>query len=172
MTSVPKVIVRVLVVATLALGLVAGLYPGRLELAARIYALVVAAAALWLVLAALRRAYPPTRPVVPLEARRGTATAQPLPPTLHRLEQACVLGAARSFDFHYRLRPRLREIAAGRLLARRGILMDTSSDAARRALGDETWGLLRADLPAPEDRLAPGVQAAELRRVVESLEAL
>jgi hypothetical protein len=79
---------------------------------------------------------------------------------------------ARSFDFHYRLRPRLREIASARLSSRRGILLDASPDAARSALGDETWELLRADRPAPEDRRAPGLATTELRAVVDSLEAL
>lgn len=172
MSSERRFAVRILVPATIALGLVAGLLPGRLDLVARIYALVVAGVTLLLVLAALRRAYPPAAPLHVAAGRGGAASAAQLPPTLHRLEQACVLGAARSFDFHYRLRPRLREIASARLSSRRGILMDTGPDAARSALGDRTWELLRADRPAPEDRRAPGLATAELRAVVESLEAL
>lgn len=167
-----RITVRVLVAATLALVLVAGLLPGRLEVATRIYALLVAGVALWLVLSALRRAYPPAASLSRAAGRRRAAPDRQMPPTLHRLEQACVLGAARSFDFHYRLRPRLREIAAVRLLARRGIVLDAGPEAARRALGDGPWELLRADRRPPEDRLAPGIASSELRSLVESLESL
>lgn len=161
---------RALVLATIGLLLVAGLLPGKLELATRVYALVIAGTALAISLAVLLRAYPPERPLH--AARRDAAAARALPPTLVRLEQACVLGIARSFDFHYRLRPRLREIAEARLSARRGVLLDASPDAARRILGGEAWELLRADRPPPEDRLGRGVPAAQLRSLVERLEDL
>ena len=161
---------RALVLATIGLLLVAGLLPGELELAARIYALVVAAAVLGVALAALRRAYPPAAPLRAM--RTGGGAVRTHPPTLLRLEQACVLGIARSFDFHYRLRPRLREIAAARLAARHGVILDAKPEAARRILGDEAWELVRADRPAPEDRLARGVPAGELRSLVEKLEGL
>ena len=94
------------------------------------------------------------------------------PPTLLRLEQACALGVARSFDLHYRVRPRLREIAAPLLATRRGVTLDGDRDAARNILGEETWELVRADRPLPEDRLASGIPVATLREVVESLERL
>ena len=161
---------RALVLATLGLLLVAGLLPGKLELAVRIYALVIAGAALMISLAHLRRAYPPVRPL--RATRKRAQAARTLPSTLVRLEQACVLGIARSFDFHYRLRPRLREMAEARLAARRGVLLDASPDAARLILGDEAWELVRADRLPPEDRLAHGVPADELRSLVERLEGL
>jgi hypothetical protein len=162
---------KVLALPTLALGLVAWLVPGRIELAARIYALVLAATTLALVLAALRRSFPPAAPIrpAPLRDRSGRAAS---PPTLVRLEQACALGAARSFDLHHRLRPRLREIAAPLLSIRRGIPIDESPDAARLVLGEETWELVRPDRPLPADRRAPGIPLATLRTVVESLERL
>src|SRR5262249_57800440 len=54
---------KVLALPTLALGFVAGSLPGRLGIAAPIYPPVLAATALGVTLAALRRAYPPARPL-------------------------------------------------------------------------------------------------------------
>jgi hypothetical protein len=162
---------RVLALATIALVFVAGLVPGRLELAARIYALVLAATVLGIMLAALRRAYPPATP--PRQASRGgSGDRQIHPPTLVRLERACMLGIARSFDLHHRVRPLLREIAVPLLSVRRGISLDDSPHAAQRALGEKTWELVRPDRPPPRDRHASGISGTSLRSVVESLERL
>ena len=162
---------KVLALPTLALALVAMSLPGRIDLATRVYALLVAAAALWLGLSALRRAYPRETPLRPRAGRRGNERPLP-PPTLVRLEQACALGLTRSFDLHLRIRPRLREIAATLLATRRGVSLDGNPDAARRLLGNEAWELVRADRPVPENRLGPGIPAATLRRVVQRLESL
>ncbi len=82
------------------------------------------------------------------------------------------LGASSSYDLHYRLRPTLRETAAGLLAVRRGITLDREPERARAALGEETWQLVRRDREPPEDRVARGLDAVRLRAVVESLEAL
>jgi hypothetical protein len=162
---------KVLALPTLALVIAAAWVPGKLELVARVYALVLAAVVLAVALAALRRAYPPATPLAASASRRpGTRSASP--PTLLRLEQACALGVARSFDLHYRVRPRLLEIAVPLLALRRGISLDRDPDAARRALGETTWDLVRPDRTPPDDRLAPGIPVAELRDVVASLERL
>jgi hypothetical protein len=162
---------RVLAFPTLALLFVAAAIPGKLGVAARVYSLLLAATVLGVALAALRRSYPPSTPLQLAATRRASARPLP-PPTLLRLEQACALGVARSFDLHYRVRPRLREIAAPLLAIRRGVTLDGDRDAARNILGEETWGLVRADRPPPEDRLASGIPVATLREVVESLERL
>jgi hypothetical protein len=155
-----------LIPATLALGFVAVLLPGRLVLAARIYALVVCGIALLAALRALRSAYPsPQR----RRARRGAARRR-APASLARLEDETALGIAGAFDLHHRLRPRLRAIAAGVLETRAHASLDGDPGRAREVLGEETWSLLRADRPPPEDRLARGLPVDELRRVVESLE--
>jgi hypothetical protein len=159
---------RMLIPATVALGFVAVLLPGRLALAARIYALVVCGIALLAALRALRNAYPPTPPR--RRNRRGEADRRNAPAGLARLEDETALGVAGSFDLHHRLRPRLRAIAADVLEARRHVSLDGDPRVARELLGEETWNLLRADRPPPEDRLARGVPVAELRRIVESLE--
>lgn len=161
---------RALAVPTAVLAAVVAFAPGRVELAVRVYALVLAAAVLVLALAALRRAYPRTRP---LRAKTRAAPPRPRPPTLlARMEHEAALGVASSFDLHHRLRPRLRSLASELLAARRGILLDRDPERARSALGDPTWGLVRADRPAPDDRLARGIPISDLRAVVESLERI
>ena len=159
---------RALVVPTVALAVVVWLVPGRLPLAIRIYALVVCAAALALALGALRRSYPPARPLHP-PRKRKSAGRRP-PSSLGRIEHEAALGVAGAFDLHFRLVPRIRSIAAGLLASRRRLALDADPDAARRILSDETWELVREGRPTPEDRLARGLPAADLRRVVESLE--
>ena len=66
----------------------------------------------------------------------------------------------------------LRRTASELLRARRGIDLDADPEAARRALGDETWELLRPDREPPEERFGRGLELASLRSVVGSLEAL
>ena len=158
---------RLLVIPTLALAAVVGFLPGRVGLAVRIYALVLCAVALWLALAALRRAYPVSSPLRP-KARVDRATRRP--PSLARLEHEVAIGVAGVSDLQRRLVPRLRSIAGGLLLTRRRISLDGDPDAARAAVGDETWELVRRDRRAPEDRLARGVARDSLGRVVDSLE--
>jgi hypothetical protein len=160
--------VRLVVVPTIALGIVAAFIPGRLGLAVRIYALVVCGAALALALTALRTAYPAE---TPLRRRPHAASSERQPPSgLGRIEHEAALGVAGSFDLHYRLVPRLRSIAAGLLSSRRRISLEGQQAAARAALGAETWDLVRPDRPPPENRLGRGLSSQELGRVVDSLE--
>lgn len=160
---------RLLVLPTVALIVVLAFFPGRSALAVRVFALVLCAAAIGLALAALRRALPPTTsPLLPSSRRRAPLQVA----RLGRLENELALGVAGAFDFHVRLRPRLRALAAGLLASRRGISLDAQPDAAREALEDETWQLVRRDRPPPEDRLARGLSRADLTRAVESLERL
>jgi hypothetical protein len=161
---------RVLVVPTIALAAVAAFVPGRLELATRVYALVLCAVALALALLVLRRAYPPAHPLRPRV--RAARTHRRPPPTLARIEHEAALGVAGSFDLHFRLVPRLRAIAAGLLTARRQISLDGDSPAAHEIVGDATFELLRADRPPPEDRLGRGIAAQDLGLVVDSLERI
>jgi hypothetical protein len=160
---------RLLVVATFALVVIAAFFPGRLGLGARIYAIVVCATALVLALMALRRAFPAEKPL----RGGGRAPSRPRPPaSLARIEHEAVLAVASSFELHYRFAPRLRSIAAGLLGSRRRISLAAQPAAARDALGHSTWELVRPDRPAPEDRLARGLTAHELERAVDSLEAV
>ncbi len=74
-------------------------------------------------------------------------------------------------EVHTELRPLLREIAAGRL-ARRQIALDRDPAAAREALGDELWELVRPGRGMPADRRAQGIDLAALERLTDRLEAL
>ena len=75
--------------------------------------------------------------------RRGT---RPVPlPELARVEREVTLGRATAFDLHFRLRPRIREIAASRLADRRGIDLERRPDAAREVLDEAVWELVRPD---------------------------
>jgi hypothetical protein len=161
---------RTLVVPTLALLVVAAFLPGRLEPAVRAYALLVCALTLWIALAALRRAYPPAGR---LRRARADGDRRPEPVrSLAELERVTAFGVADAGDLHFRLRPRLRDIAAGLLERRRGISLDGEPDLARAALGDETFELVRADRPLPDDDRAPGLPRAALERIVSSLESV
>jgi hypothetical protein len=158
---------RLLALPTLGVVGVAIVAPGRAELALRIYALAVSATAIAVLVAALRRAYPDE---TPLREPSPPARKRAAPPSLGRIEHEMALGAASSFDLHFRLVPRLRSVAGGLLRARRS---SSLSDAgARDVLGDDAWALVRPDRPAPEDRLTKGSDPEDLDRVVRALEAI
>jgi hypothetical protein len=160
---------RLLILPTLALVAVALFLPGRLELAGRIFALLVCGAALLVLLRALRRIYPPETPLRPRPTRMRKARR---PASLVQIEHETALGVSGSFGLHFRLRPRLRAIAAGLLMSRRRIRLDEDTALARAALGDETWELLRPDRRPPEDRLGRGVPRAQLLRSIDALERI
>jgi hypothetical protein len=162
---------RFLALPTLALALVVAFLPGRVEVAVRIYVLVVCCFALALTIAALRRAFPTAASLRPAPGRETGRRRRP-PGSLARLEQEVVLGVASAFDLHHRLRPQLRGLASELLTTRRAVSLDAEPRSAQRLLGDETWGLVRVDRPPPEDRLARGLSLPEIERVVESLERI
>jgi hypothetical protein len=163
---------RLPLVVTLALAVVLLAAPGRVGLAAHLYALVLAAIGLGYLLAAMRDALPPRRPSAFDAALRTRARPDQRILELERMEREVALGVATAFDLHFRLRPRLRRIAAALLTARHGIELDGSPEAARRALGDDAWEILRGDREPPPERFAPGIDLASLGRAVSALEAL
>jgi hypothetical protein len=163
---------RLPIYLTIALVAVLILLPGRSELAVRVFVLLLAAFALARLLARLRGSLPP-RAVSPVDAALARHPARPARvPELERIERAVTLGLTTTFDLHFRLRPTLRRIASELLRARRGIDLDADPVRARRALGDETWELVREDREPPENRFGPGIELASLRRVVAQLEAI
>ena len=164
-------LVRAALFPTLVLLLVVWLAPGRIELAVRVYVLVVCLVALIALLRALRAAYPTHESSLESALVRNGRDDEPLP-ELTRLEREVALAASNGFDLHFRLRPTLREVASGLLLARRGVDLDARPQRARELLGDETYALVRADLEPPSDRLETGIQADQLERVISSLEEL
>lgn len=161
--------VRFLVVPTIALIGLAIVARGRLELGLRIYALILCATAIVLLLLALSRAYPPE---TALRESPPATSKRPPPPSLGRIEHEVALGVAGSFDLHYRLVPRLRSLATGLLESRRKVSLEAHAATAHGILGDETWELVRPDRPAPQERLARGVPPRDLARVVDALEAI
>jgi hypothetical protein len=92
------------------------------------------------------------------------------PEQLAEIGRSLELGVASAFDFHTRLRPLLREIAASRLAAAHGV--DIDSDAGRRLLGDDAWRLLSRDREPPDDRRAPGPSFRDVERLVAAIEAV
>jgi hypothetical protein len=159
---------RLLLIPTIALAVVFGMLPGRAGLAIRVYALILCGVVLRAAVKALGRAYPPAQPLRRSAARSRDDRRPPV--SLARLENHAALGVAGAFDLHHRLRPRLRRLAAGLVETRRRISLDGDPQAARAALGDTTWELVRSDRPPPADRLARGLPISDLRSVVESLE--
>jgi hypothetical protein len=157
---------------TLVLVVTLAVLPGRAEVIVRVYVLVLSAFVLAHLLARLRTSLP-QRTTSPVDAALSRRPRQSLRvPELERIEREVTLGQTTSFDLHFRLRPTLRRIAYELLRARRGIDLDASPEAARRALGDETWELVRADREPPHDRFAKGIDLESLRHVVVSLETL
>lgn len=70
---------------------------------------------------------------------------------------------------HHRLRPLLLEIADERLRSHLGSGLD---DGSRVLVGEHAWAIVDPDRPAPRDRLAPGLTAAEIELVLDDLENL
>ncbi|HET8968792.1 MAG TPA: hypothetical protein VFN06_05145 [Gaiellaceae bacterium] len=161
--------VRALVLPTIVLLGIALLAPGRLELAGRIYALVLCAAVIVVLLLALRRAFP-DETTLREPAKRSPRRVPP--PSLGRIEHETALAIAGTFDLHYHLVPRLRAVAAGLLNSRRNVSLTETPDAARAILGEDTWELVRPDRPPPADRLAKGIPPRELAQVVDALEGV
>jgi hypothetical protein len=158
------------VVATLVLIAVAELRPDRRPLAVAAWLLLLGALAVRLLLRWLLLAYPRPGPS-PFDAALAARPAPPRPPAeLERLARLLALSSASAVHAHTRLRPELRRVAADRLSWTRGIELDADADAARAAVGEAAWPLVRPDpgeLPARE---APGVPAATLDLAVAALE--
>ena len=157
---------------TLAAAVLMLTFPDRAELVLYVYALSLAALALAHLVRAVRGALPAPGPSAFDAGLRRPSTRQERLPELEQVEREVALGLSAAFDLHYRLRPSLRRTASELLAARRGIDLDGNPEAARRALGEETWELVRPDREPPPERFGPGLELASLRRVVSSLEAL
>ena len=163
--------IRALALPTAAVLAVAIFVSGQLDLALRVYVLVVCGTTLVLGVLALRDGAPAEHPLRN-PSRSASGGRRPPPSSLARLEHDTAIGVAGAFDLHFRFAPHLREIAAGLLEHRRRISLQAHPEDARAVLGESTWELVRPDRPAPEDRLGRGLATRELDAVVESLEAV
>jgi len=141
--------------------------PGRRELALDLFVLLIAAG----VIVALVRTLSGVAPRAPARRVSVPARVSQRLAELDRTEGAVLLSASTAFDLHYRLRPILREIA-GQRLARRGLGLDTDTEASRAVVGETTWELVRPDREPPELRFARGIAASQLREVVAVLERI
>jgi hypothetical protein len=136
------------------------------------YLLFVGGIALLLLVRLTGGALPPAGQSRFERALRPPPRPRARPEALAGLERRLLLATETAFEVHYRLRPVLREIAAHRLSAHRGIDLDSEPEGAREALGPEAWELVRFDRPPPADRLGPGYPLADLRAAVHSLERI
>jgi hypothetical protein len=107
------------------------------------------------------------------EAALRARPAQPMrPPELVRTERELTLGTASAGHLYLRLLPLLRGCAAARLATGHGIDLERRPEAARLVLGEDAWAFLRPDLPAPEDRNAPGMPLKRVGSIIDTLERL
>lgn len=165
LARLPLLLAAVAAVAALSL-------PGRAELVLRVATLAVAGVVLARLVLAVRAALPPRRASAFDAALRRRPRRPERIPELEQLEREVTLGTTTAFDLHYRLRPTLRRIAAELLSARRAIDLDSQPEAARAALGEDAWELVRPDREPPRDRFARGIELGRLGRAVSALEAL
>lgn len=171
MSSILVRAVKVVVVASLAVGLAAYLSSGLRSLFLDIYLVVICAVLLLALVRATRLKAPA---LAPSSFERALREMNQRPgdtgePALVRDVDLSVLGA---FHLHVRLRPVLREVAAHRLRLHYGVDLDTEPGRARELLGSEAWALVRPDRPPPTDRLAPGPPLSSLAEVVTELEKI
>jgi hypothetical protein len=159
-----------LAVATAALGALLVLQPFSRQLAVHLYLVAVAAIVLAAAVGATTAALPARSRSSFDAALRRREPERRRPEQLERIERTVTLGTTTAFDFHARLRPLLREVAAARLARARGVELD--SPAGRAALGEDAWELLRPDREPPDDRFAPGLDPQRLRSLVATLEGL
>ena len=153
--------------ASIALLFARFLAPGWFELELDVFILFAGAVALVDIVIIVREAYPREEAPAIVTALKRQPDRPPRLAELERLEREVTLATASAFDLHARLRPVLQEIA-GMRLAVRGRRLDQGEEI----LGEELWQLVRPDRHPPTDRHEPGILRAELRRVVERLEAL
>ena len=158
------------VVVTVCAAAVLVLAPGHAALVAHSWLAAVLALALGVALDRLNRAIP-RRPSSFERAFAASPATRARPASLARVEREVTLATGTAFDVHFRLRPIVREVAAG-LLLRRGIDLERSPDRARTMLGARVWELARPDRPPPEDRTSPGLPIATVESVVDDLERL
>jgi len=144
---------------------------GAREIVFDVYLLCIGAVIL-LALVRATRAHAPRRRTSPfdaaLAAMRRPAAETGDPALVRELE----LSTYNAFHFHSRLRPLLRDVAAHRLRSRYGIELEAEPARAREVVGTEAWDVVRPDRGAPADRMAAGPTLADLRVVVEELEAI
>jgi hypothetical protein len=168
-------VVRAVLLAVLATVTLAGvlqLAPTQRPLAVATYLLVLAGLTVQLLIAWLRRTYPPP----PASAFDAALAARPVPTRppaeLDRLARLLALSSASALHAHTRLRSELRPVAADRLRWSLAVDLDADPAAARAALGEAGWALLTRDQRDLPDREAPGLPPAALAELIGNLERI
>jgi len=157
----PRIPIGTIVVVTIGLVVALGLRPVSVREILAAYVLALTAIAL-LVLARMARTQEEWERATS-ELERALAPRKPVrarPNELVRVERDLVLSSSNAAEFHARLRPLLFDIAAARV------------KQPKEVLDDETWELLRPDLPAPDDRTAPGPPLRRIAELVDTIERL
>ncbi|MBO0687775.1 MAG: hypothetical protein J2P45_31890 [Candidatus Dormibacteraeota bacterium] len=145
--------------------------PGRSSIVLHWYAVVLAGSGAWFLLRLLAVALPGHHPSVFEAIKEPRQTpADPLPELEHE-ERTVSFSSWLASDFHFRLRPLLREIAGDRLAVRRAVDLAREPEAARRLLGQPAWAAVQ-QVPEPRDRYAKGPSLAEIGEILSALEAL
>ena len=160
---------KLFLLPTVAAAVALAVVPDRAELVIHIWLLVILALACLVLIQAVHRAYPTGNSPF-LASLRTTSLQAERPGSLARTERELSMAGAAAFDVHFRLRPVLAELAADLLSTRRGIDLERSPERAHTVLGDDVWEIVRPDRPEPAQRHAPGLDEAELGRIVTALE--
>ncbi len=163
------VVIRLVLLPTMALGIALALTPSRATLEVHVWLLVVLGLGLLAFLAAVHTAFPHTPSPFTASLRRPQEAAE-RPAALVRLEREASMAGTSAFDVHYRLRPTVSELAAELLSARRGIDLEHDPERAHAVLGDDAWEIVQPDRPQPAERHGAGIDEATLDRVVTALE--
>jgi hypothetical protein len=162
---------RLLLLPTIALAVALAIAPSRAAVEVHVWLLVVLALAVLVFLGVVAAVYP--RGPSPFDAGLiRHIDPLPRPSSLVRLERELSMAGTAAFDVHFRLRPRVVELATELLHTRRGINLRTDPDGARAVLGGDVWSLVAPDRPTPTDRHAPGIDEAEAERILIALEQI
>jgi hypothetical protein len=94
------------------------------------------------------------------------------PAGLEEAERAVDFAVWNPVDLNRRLRPLLREVAAYRLQAQRGIDLDRAPGTARRLLGEVAWNLTAGEDALAAEGRSVGTSLAAIRETVQRLEEL
>jgi hypothetical protein len=81
-------------------------------------------------------------------------------------------SAHRLREFDHSLRPRLERAMSFRLLSNHAINCHRDPERAKRAVGATVWRWLDPRRPVEQSRTLPGPSQAEIREIVDRLEAL
>lgn len=92
-------------------------------------------------------------------------------PSLRAIHNTLALATASAFGTERRLKPLLRELAAWRLLSRRGIDMIATPEKARNTIGEALWHSIQA-ADDPIEYGAPGITLAAVQASLDQLERI